>query len=147
MSAQDLEVLDHTVQLTHEWINEARERLGWRSSRDALRLLRVTLTELRDRLSHEEAAQLSAQMPLLIRGMFFEGWQPDRTPTRDRDAGRFLDAIADKVGNVDDWRGARDVEAVFATLENRISAGELSDVRQSLGRRIRELWPADFGMG
>ncbi|WP_156477437.1 hypothetical protein [Falsihalocynthiibacter arcticus] len=29
MSAQGLEVIDHTVQLTHEWINELRDRLAW----------------------------------------------------------------------------------------------------------------------
>ena len=50
MSAQGLEVIDHTVQLTHEWINEVRDRLGWSSSRDAMRLLRVTLVQLRDHL-------------------------------------------------------------------------------------------------
>ncbi|MGO4910362.1 DUF2267 domain-containing protein [Pseudorhodobacter sp. W20_MBD10_FR17] len=81
MSAQGLEVIDHTVQLTHEWINELRERLDWSSSRDALRLLRITLVQIRNHLGHDEVAQLSAQMPLLIRGMFFEGWQPSHTPS------------------------------------------------------------------
>ncbi|MEY8099912.1 DUF2267 domain-containing protein, partial [Falsihalocynthiibacter sp. S25ZX9] len=73
MSAQGLEVIDHTVQLTHEWINELRDRLAWSSSRDALRLLRATMAQIRYHLQHEEAVQLSAQMPLLVRGMFFEG--------------------------------------------------------------------------
>lgn len=49
MSAQGLEVIDHTVQLTHEWINELRDHLDWYSSRDALRLMRVTLAQIRRR--------------------------------------------------------------------------------------------------
>ena len=79
MSNQGLEVIDHTVQLTHEWINELRERLHWDSSRGALHLLRATLTQIRDHLSNEEIAHLSAQIPLLVRGMYFEGWQPAHT--------------------------------------------------------------------
>lgn len=72
MSATGLEVLDRTWQKTHEWINELRERLGWSSDRDTLRLLRVTLQQIRDRIHVNETAQLSAQLPILIRGMFFK---------------------------------------------------------------------------
>ena len=141
MSAQGLDVIDHTVQLTHEWINELRERLGWTSSRDALRLLRLTLTRLRDHMGHEEAAQLSAQMPLLIRGMFFEGWVPSHTPIGNRSAAAFLAEIADKMADVRDWRGPADIGAVFRTLEARISGGEIADVKANLPRDIRALWP------
>ena len=141
MSAQGLEVIDHTVQLTHEWINEVRDRLGWSSSRGAMRLLRVTLVQLRDHLGHDETAQLSAQMPLLIRGMFFEGWQPAHTPVRDRKAEHFVTAIEKQVEAVLDWRGPRDIEAVFRTLDNRISEGEIRDVKAGLPQAIRDMWP------
>ncbi len=141
MSAQGLEVIDHTVQLTHEWINELRERLDWFSSQDALRLLRVTLQQVRDHISHEEVAQLSAQMPLLIRGMFFEGWQPSHTPVKDRDADIFLTAIEKKVGDVQEWRGSEDITCVFEILNARISEGEIADVKANVPKRIRDIWP------
>lgn len=141
MSAQGLQVIDHTVQLTHEWINELRERLGWSGSRDALRLMRATLTQIRDHISHEEAAQLSAQMPLLIRGMFFEGWNPAHTPNPDRSADTFVAAIETTVGDVSEWRGPEDIRAVFKLLNARISDGEIADVKANLPRHIRDLWP------
>lgn len=141
MSAQGLEVIDRTVQLTHEWINELRERLDWTRSRDALRLLRVTLVQIRDQLGHDEMAQLAAQMPLLIRGMYFEGWRPSQTPVRDRTADSFVAAIEAQVGAVQDWRGAQDIAAVFRTLDNRISEGEIRDVKAGLPQAIRALWP------
>ncbi len=144
MSAQNLEVLDHTLQLTHEWINELRDRLDWSSSRDALRLMRTVLTEIRDRIPHEEAAQLSAQMPLLIRGMFFEGWQPAKTPIEDRDADTFRRAVEARLGHVAGYRGEADIAAVFATLANRVSEGELRQVRHALPRAIRAFWPAEM---
>lgn len=141
MSTQGLEVIDHTVQLTHEWINELRDRLDWDSSRDALRLLRVTMSQIRDHLGHEEMAQLSAQMPLLIRGMFFEGWQPAHTPVRDRKAAHFTEAIEAEVGSVQQWRGVADITAVFRTLDNKISRGEIADVKACLPQAIRDMWP------
>lgn len=141
MSAQGLEVMDHTVQLTHEWINELRERLDWSSSRDALRLMRVTLAQIRDHISHEEVAQLGAQMPLLVRGMFYEGWTPSRTPSPDRSADSFLEAITVRMDDVQEWRGVEDIGAVFRLLESRISEGELADVKANLPRHIRDLWP------
>lgn len=141
MSAQGLEVIDHTVQLTHEWIKELRERLDWSSSRDALRLMRVTLAQIRDHISHEEVAQLGAQMPLLVRGMYYEGWSPARTPSPDRSAETFLAAIEERMDDVQEWRGTKDIQAVFRLLEARISDGELADVKANLPRHIRDLWP------
>lgn len=141
MSTQGLEVIDHTVQLTHEWINELRERLDWTSSRDALRLMRITLAQIRDHIGHEEAAQMSAQMPLLVRGIFFEGWSPARTPVRDRSAATFIAAIEDHLGDVLEWRGREDITAVFKLLNARISDGEIADVKANLPKHIRELWP------
>lgn len=141
MSAQGLEVIDHTVQLTHEWINELRDRLDWYSSRDALRLMRVTLAQIRDHITHEELAQLSAQMPLLIRGMLFEGWTPAHTPVKDRSADTFVAMIEDQVSRVQEWRGIEDISAVFEMLNSRISDGEIADVKANLPKHIRALWP------
>ena len=73
MSAQGLEMIDHTVQETHEWLNDLAEQLGWPDKRQVLHLLRVTLAEIRDCLPHDEAAHLSAQLPVLIRGIYYEG--------------------------------------------------------------------------
>lgn len=141
MSSQRLEVIEHTVQLTHEWINELCDRLGWNSHRDALRLLRVTLHQIRDHLGHEELAQFSAQLPLLLRGMFFEGWTPAHTPIHNRKAEHFVAAISAQVGDVTGSRGAEDIIAVFRTLNARISAGEIADVKAGLPTPIRQMWP------
>ena len=141
MSSQGLEVIDHTIQETHEWVNELRERLEWESSRDALRLLRATLVQVRDHLGHAEVAQFAAQMPILLRGMFYEGWRPSNTPLQDRSAAHFMAAIEERLGDVPDWRGEQDLRAVFRTLDHRISAGEIAHVRASLPHAIRQLWP------
>ena len=142
MSNQGLETIDHTVHQTHEWINELAGRLSWTSKRSALRLMRATLHEVRDRLLVNELAQFSAQLPLLIRGMMFEGWVPKNTPVKQRKATEFLSAITDQMSEVQEFRGHGDVRAVFDLLNARISAGEVNDLRASLSDDIRGLWPA-----
>ena len=141
MSVKELEVLDQTWQKTHEWVNELRGRLDWSSYRDALRLLRVTLHQIRDRVHVNEAAQLSAQLPILIRGMFFEGWQPHLVPLPERRASDLIQSIEHHVGDVMEYRGQQDIVTVFKLLNARISAGEVNDIRANLPEDTRALWP------
>ena len=142
MSAQGLQVIDHTVHLTHEWINELTERLGWTHQKDALRLMRVVLHQVRDHLHPDELAQFSAQLPLLIRGMMFEGWMPKNTPVHQRSVDAFVAEVEKLVDGVLDYRGAEDIQAVFKLLNARISRGETDDIRANLPAPIRDLWPA-----
>jgi len=142
MSAQGLQVIDHTVQLTHEWINELTERLGWADHKDALRLMRVVLHQVRDHLPPDELAQFSAQLPLLIRGMLFEGWVPKRVPVRQRDVGKFVAETEALISGIREYRGVEDIQAVFKLLNARISRGETEDIRANLPGPIRDLWPA-----
>ncbi|MFT6076011.1 MAG: hypothetical protein ACJAZ1_002943 [Yoonia sp.] len=142
MTAQGLEVIDHSIHLTHEWINELSERLDWSSKRSTLRLLRITLHHIRDHLLVDELAQMSAQLPLLIRGFFFEGWVPKRTPIKERNAQDFITFITEQMGEAEEYRGRDDIKCVFDLLNNRLSRGEVEDVRATLPAPIRELWPA-----
>lgn len=141
MSSQGLEVIDHAAQTTHEWAGELAGRLGWASKRSALRLLRVTLREIRDHLQVDELAQFSAQLPLLIRGMFFEGWVPKRTPLKDRSADGFVQRIETQLGVTEEYRGAEDIPYVFHLLNAHLTAGEIGDVRANLPDALRAFWP------
>jgi uncharacterized protein (DUF2267 family) len=75
MSATGLDVFDQTLQKTNIWLKEIMDDLGPDRQR-AYHALRAVLHTLRDRLTVEEAAHLSAQLPLLVRGIYFEGWHP-----------------------------------------------------------------------
>lgn len=142
MSAQGLEAIDHTVHLTHEWINELAARLDWSSKRCTLRLLRATLQQLRDHLMVDEMAQFAAQLPLLVRGIFFEGWVPGRTSLKERSIDAFVKPIERKMDETAEYRGREDITNVFELLNSRISIGEIEDIRASLPAPIRNIWPA-----
>jgi uncharacterized protein (DUF2267 family) len=138
MSAVGLESLDHSVQLAREWIGELDDALGWNNRHRSYRLLRAVLQVLRDCLPLAEAAHLSAQLPLVLRGVFFEHWRPEQA--RHWDIDRFFAAIdasfpQDPLDDAD-----RSVSAVFGLIRDHVSVGEVDHVKSCLPREIRELW-------
>ena len=142
MSTHGLEALEHTVQLTHVWINTLDERLGWNDKPRAYHLLKAVLHAVRDRLPHEGAADFAAQLPTLLRGAFYEQWQPNHTPIRQRRRADFLAGIdaAFAATPLSDTEAA--VGAVFDLLSEKISIGEVEKIRGSLPQDIRSLWPS-----
>lgn len=142
MTAQGLEVIDQSVHLTHEWINELAGRLDWSSKRSVLRLMRVTLHRIRDHLLVDEVAQFSAQLPVMIRGFFFESWVPKDTPIKERHGEDFVAFIRQQMGDTAEYRGQDDIKCVFDLLNARISRGEVEDIRASLPQDLRDLWSA-----
>lgn len=141
MSSKGLEVIDHSVQLTHEWINELAERLDRQDHKQVLTLLRSVLTGIRDHLPHEESAGFAAQLPLLLRGMYYEGWRPAKTPEADRSQETFVGKIEKHFTMDLDFNGAEDIATVMRFLNGKVSPGEISDVRSALPPQIRNLWP------
>lgn len=145
MSAAGLEGIDHAVQQTHIWINEIDQKLGWRNKPRAYRLLKAVLHALRDHLPVNEAVDLGAQLPTLIRGVYYDQWRPAATPVKDRHLEAFLATIdgSFRTDPIDDTGAA--ATAVFAVLSEKVSAGEIEDVRQSLPAALRALWPGAAG--
>ena len=141
MSAAGLESIDHTVQLTHIWINDLDSRLGWENKHRSYRLLRTVLQALRDWLPVDEAVGLGAQLPELLRGVYYEHWRPNRTPVKHRKKAEFLARIADAFRNDPISSTSNAVTAVFELLSDKIAVGEIEDVRHELPAEIRVLWP------
>lgn len=134
-------LFEKTVVETETWLSELM-RLAHEPDRDrALRLLRVGLHTIRDRLTVDEAAHLGAQMPMLLRGLYFEGWRPAFKPAHERTQETFLAHIRDAFESDPAEEDAAKMRAVFRLLERHISGGELEDVRHSLPKPIRALWP------
>jgi uncharacterized protein (DUF2267 family) len=129
------------AQQAQQWVNELAEDLNW-NERRAYHLLRCVLHALRDWLSPEEMTDLSAQLPVLIRGIYFEGWKPLETPVWERKREDFIeriqDAFSDDLLNDPD----RAVAAVFRLLDRHVSHGEIVQVRNSMKKTLRDLWPA-----
>ena len=141
MTATGLDVFDSTVQKTNTWLNDLMQVTGWVDRRTAYRALRATLHALRDRLIVDEVAQLSAQLPMLIRGLYFEGWDPSSRPLKERHLEQFLARIEQELRGDEDLQPEQVARAVFEVMQRRVTQGEIEDVRHILPSKIRALWP------
>ncbi|HET9077254.1 MAG TPA: DUF2267 domain-containing protein [Acidimicrobiales bacterium] len=79
---QTLEVINKTVAKTYDWVGAVVERADLDDLHDGFQVLRAVLHALRDRVEPDVAAHLAAQLPLLLRGVFYEGWDPGRSLQR-----------------------------------------------------------------
>ena len=141
MSMTGLDVFDRTVYKTNSWLNKLMEVLGWQDKHRAYLALRVTLHALRDRLTVEEVAQLGAQLPMLIRGFYYEGWDPTGKPQKVRRKEQFLAYIEGYFSGDESVDPEQIARAVFTVLEHRVTEGEIEDVKHILPAELRELWP------
>jgi len=141
MSATGLDAFDTTLHKTNSWLNDLMQVLGWPDRHKAYLALRATLHALRDRLTVEEVAQLSAQLPMLIRGFYYEGWDPTGKPLRARHEEQFLARIEQEFRGDDCIDPERIARAVFTVLAKRVTEGEIEDVKHVLPAEIRDLWP------
>jgi uncharacterized protein (DUF2267 family) len=144
MSSQGLEGLDHTVQLTHLWINELDQRLEWNNKGRSYRLIKAVLHALRDSLRVEEAADLGAQLPGLLRGAYYEQWRPGATDSKKRSVEDFLNRVNESFKRDPLPNTAQAVMAVFQLLTKKITEGEIEDVRRCLPEEVRNIWPEPY---
>jgi uncharacterized protein (DUF2267 family) len=142
MSITGLDVFDTTLHKTHQWLNELMLLMDWRDRQRAYLATRATLHALRDRLTVEEAAQLAAQFPMLIRGFYYEGWDPAGKPLKERHVEQFLARIEQAMRGDELVDAERIARAVFTVLVTKVTEGEIEDVKHVLPAEIRRLWPA-----
>jgi uncharacterized protein (DUF2267 family) len=143
MPVTGLEVFDTTVQKTNTWLKELMRLMEWEDRHRAYLALRATLHALRDRLTIDEVAQLGAQLPMLVRGIYYEGWDPSDKPLKARHKRDFLFKIEDDFIHDAPSDAEAAARGVFRLLESRISAGEMEDVRSVLPAELRDLWPRE----
>jgi len=146
MATTGLDSFDKTVHQTNIWLGEIGDRLGL-GRQHGYHALRAVLHTLRDRLLPGEAAKLSAELPMLVRGIYFEGYKPDATPLRIRDCKEFLDTVQERY-ELDLPRNPEKLaRAVFAVMSDHVSHGEIEKICRMLPKDVAELFPRTAGAG
>jgi len=136
------DIFDGTLQKTQVWLNDLMQELDWEGRpHKAYLALRTVLHALRDRLTVAEAVHLGAQLPMLVRGFYFEGWTLTGKPRKERHKEDFLDHVKKAFATDPTVNPQQVVRAVFRVLVKHASAGEIEDVKHVLPKALQELWP------
>jgi uncharacterized protein (DUF2267 family) len=143
MTMTGLDTFDATIHKTNLWLNEIMAELDSADRHEAYHALRVVLQALRDRLTVEEAVQFGAQLPMLVRGFYYEGWNPAGKPVKFHRP-EFLQTIRHSFRREDDLDPERVARAVFKVIAAHVSDGELRDVKNILPKDLRTLWPRQW---
>jgi uncharacterized protein (DUF2267 family) len=142
ITQQDIPLgMRRTVHTTSAWLKHIAEAMGHGDKQVAYHALRGVLFAMRDRLPVEEAFDLSAQFPTLVRGIYFEGYRPSGKPETYRSRDEFLERVARELDAVNGYSPEAATRAVFVLLNEKVSAGEIDDVRHMLPSAVRALWP------
>lgn len=131
--------LDHSVDITNVWLGELAAALGTDDRQHAYRILRSFLHTLRDGLSVGESADLVAQLPIVLRGVYFQDWQPHRYPRRYRNQSAFLRRFAEeaRLENEADVQFA--AIAALGELSRHVSIGEVGDLMRVMPPDVCEI--------
>lgn len=128
---------EHAIHTANIWQKATSEALGTDDRHLAHRVLRTWLHALRDRLTVDVAANFAAQLPELLRGIYYDGWDPSAVPVKyDREGyiNRFVQEAKVTAEEV-----PRIAPAVATVVREHVSPGQLEAALNQLPHDIRAL--------
>ncbi|WP_376094668.1 DUF2267 domain-containing protein [Roseomonas sp. CCTCC AB2023176] len=134
-----LDTFDKTINVTNQWLDEIEAAIG-PGRPVAWRALGAVLRALRDRLPVELAAHAGAQLPLIVRGLYYEGFDPTDMPRKDRNLDGFLANVAEAMPGVEAVRPVDATRAVFRVLSHRMDPGQVGKIVNALPAPVQDLW-------
>ena len=135
-----VDVFETTFQKSEEWIHDIQRALGWDDPHRAYLALRAVLHTVRDRLPLAEANHLGAQLPMLLRGLYYEGWTPRDKPVK-LSKNEFLLTVASYFQNDRQINAAALTRTVLDVIASRIDPMEFLKLPKLFPQDFAELWP------
>ncbi len=135
-------VFDNHLEVANRWLVEISESLQLSPDEEgrAVHALRAGLHAIRDRLPANEVLDLGAQLPTLIRGIYFEGWRLENDPARIRDRAAMISRVQKELAPDPRLVPVEVLRAVIHLLVEHVSPGEIGDVVATLPKPIASLW-------
>lgn len=136
MSETGLKIIDTTIQETNRWLKIVMDELETDDKRLAFGVLRAGLHALRDRVGPQAAVHLGAQLPMLLRGAYYEGWKPVETPAAERHAQAFLAHMKSSLPPGLEVEPAEAFLAASAALAEQLDPGEWNKLQRQVPSEI-----------
>lgn len=142
MAEKMISAFESSLDKTNVILKEIESAYGWPKEQrnQSYAALRTVLHLLRDRLPVVQSVEFAQQLPVLLRGVYFDGWQPENVPIKlNRDD--FLYEV--RQGFPYDVEGGtqRVVQVVLDTLRRHVNQGEWEDVKSAMPRDLVQMIP------
>jgi len=142
VASNSYSVFESSMDKTNIILKDIEQAYGWPKERrnQSYAALRTVLHLLRDRLPVQESAHFAAQLPVLVRGVYYEGWDPSVVPIKlNRDD--FLYEV--RAGFPFDVKGGPEsvVNTVLNALRRHVTQGEWDDVKSSMPKGLTSIMP------
>lgn len=141
MNDAQIPALEHANQQTNLWLKRIATEHHLERRHDAYSALRAVLHALRDRLTPEQAVHLGAQLPIVVRGVYYEGWRIAGKPVGDKHVDEFVQRVADELPPQFPRDALAVTRAVFQLLFEELDPGETAKIIDTLPAALRALWP------
>jgi len=132
--------IDKSTQKTKEWLHDVQDELGWEDENDVYIAFKSVIQTLRDRLPVDEAIEFGDELPMVMKGIYYDGYSPRRKPEKIKNQTQFFEKVQEKSPR----RPIKTEEAtkgVFSTLQKKLSGGgELNKVKHNLPKDLQKLW-------
>ncbi|WP_410809391.1 DUF2267 domain-containing protein [Micromonospora sp. 067-2] len=142
MADQPISAFESSLDKTNLILKDIENAYGWPKDRrnQSYAALRTVLHLLRDRLPVNESVEFAQQLPVLVRGIYFDGWNPSDVPIKlNRDD--FLYEV--RQGFPYDAEGGpeRVAQVVLDTLRRHVTQGEWQDVKDTMPKDLATMLP------
>src|SRR6516162_9122960 len=140
MATTGLEVFDRTLHTTNLWLDEISAEIG-PDRHLAWHVLGSVLRSIRDEMQVEQSAHFAAQLPLIIRGAYYDQYRPAAQPAEHRTQDDFIARIRRDLDGARPIRPEQAIAAVMRTLNRHVTEGQVKKVRDALPKGVRSMWP------
>lgn len=136
--------LEKSTQKTKEWLHEMQDELGWEDENMVYLAFRSVVQTLRDRLPVEEAIELGDELPMVMKGIYYEGYTTKHKPEKIKNREEFFQKVQEKSPRRP-LKAEEATRAVFHLLEKKLGGGgEIKQVRSNLPKDIQNLWKSSI---
>jgi uncharacterized protein (DUF2267 family) len=130
-------IIERSAEKANIWLKDVARELGEDDRQYAYRMLRAVLHVLRDRLTIDVAAKLGAQLPTLIRGIYYEEWDPSHTPMPPHTVDTFLEHVVSEGRFSGETEASVAVTAVASVLRRRLTPDEIDAILAVMPEKLR----------
>jgi uncharacterized protein (DUF2267 family) len=142
MSTTGLDVFDKSIQTTNIWLDEIMAEIG-PDRQTAWHVLGVILRVVRDRIPIGLGIHLGSQLPLVVRGAFYDQYTQLAEPLKLRSQDEFLAHVQERFGDIRPVNPRNAVIAVFNVLSRHLPRGQSTKVHDALPADVKVLWKLD----